>query len=207
MAVIGYLGNDADDGVQFSVSHEVFRTPNNMKWSGSARYSTHARHATHALTEFTGLDPDAFQFIPTDPDDIVIWLTDSYEKIMGVTVRPASPERNFIQWMASAIVLERVLTNYAANQNIPSRAVGDNLDALAELFYARERPRAKAAATTMRFTVSGPLSFAVLIPKGTRVTDAGKTLVWETLADAYVPAGESHADIKVRCQTPGKEGG
>lgn len=62
MAVIGYLGNDADDGVQFSVSHEVFRTPNNMKWSGSARYSTHARHAAHALTEFTGLDPDAFTF-------------------------------------------------------------------------------------------------------------------------------------------------
>lgn len=60
--MIGYLGRDAEDGVQFSVSHEVFRTPDNMKWSGSARYSTHARHATHALTEFTGLDPDAFTF-------------------------------------------------------------------------------------------------------------------------------------------------
>ena len=62
MAVIGYLGKDADNGVQFIVSHEVFRTPKNMVWGGSARYATHERHATHALTEFTGLDPDSFSF-------------------------------------------------------------------------------------------------------------------------------------------------
>ena len=48
-----------------------------------------------------------YQFIPTDPEDIIIWLTANYEEIMGVTVQPASPERNFIQWMAEAIVLER----------------------------------------------------------------------------------------------------
>lgn len=60
MAVIGYLGKDADDGIQFIVSREVFRTPKNMAWSGSARYAVHDRHNTHALTEFTGLDPDTF---------------------------------------------------------------------------------------------------------------------------------------------------
>ena len=147
-----------------------------------------------------------YQFIPTDPEDIIVWLTAMYEEITGVTVQPASPERNFIQWMAEAIVLERVLTNYAANQNIPSRAVGDNLDALAELFYEKERPKAKAATCTVRFTISEPQAFAVLIPKGTRVTDAGKKLVWETLADVYVNAGESYVDITVRCQTTGKQG-
>lgn len=62
MALIGYLGKSADDGIQFIVSREVFRTPKNMKWSGSARYATHERHNTHALTEFTGLDPDQFSF-------------------------------------------------------------------------------------------------------------------------------------------------
>ncbi len=147
-----------------------------------------------------------YKFIPTDPEDIIIWLTDIYEEIMGVTVQPASPEENFIHWMAEAIVLERVMTNYAANQNIPSRAVGDNLDALAELFYTRERPQAKAATCTMRFTISEPQAFAVLIPKGTRVTDARKTLVWETTADIYVKAGDTYIDEKVQCQTPGKVG-
>ncbi len=60
--MIGYLGTDANNGIQFVVSREVFRTPDNMKWSGSARYAVHNRHATHALTEFTGLDPDKFNF-------------------------------------------------------------------------------------------------------------------------------------------------
>ena len=147
-----------------------------------------------------------YQFIPTDPEDIVTWLISSYEDITGVTVQPASPERNFIQWMANAIVLERVMTNYAANQNIPSRAVGSNLDALAELFYEKERPQAKAAICTVRFTISEPQAFAVLIPKGTRVTDARKTLVWETLADVYVNIGVTYADITVQCQTPGTQG-
>ncbi len=58
----GFLGVSPADGILFSVSHEIFRTPKNMKWSGSARYATHNRHATHALTEFTGLDPDRFSF-------------------------------------------------------------------------------------------------------------------------------------------------
>ena len=147
-----------------------------------------------------------YKFIPTDPEDIIVWLTDIYEEIMGVTIQPASPERQFIQWMAEAIVLERVMTNYTANQNIPSRAVGENLDALAELFYTHERPQAKAATCTMRFTISEPQAFAVLIPKGTRVTDARQTLVWETLADVYVNIGESCADTKVQCQKPGEQG-
>lgn len=62
MALIGYLGKSAEDGIQFVVSREVFRTPKNLKWSGSVRYATHERHNTHALTEFTGIDPDRFSF-------------------------------------------------------------------------------------------------------------------------------------------------
>lgn len=62
MALMGYLGKDADNGIQFTVSREVFRTPKNLKWSGSARYAAHERHITNALTEFTGIDPDRFSF-------------------------------------------------------------------------------------------------------------------------------------------------
>jgi len=62
VAVVGYLGRDANSGIQFVVSREVFRTPKNMTWNGSARYAVHERHEPHALTEFTGLDPDNFTF-------------------------------------------------------------------------------------------------------------------------------------------------
>lgn len=62
MAVIGYLGTSAEEGLIFEVSYETLETIKNMVWSGSARYATHQRHLTHALTEFVGLDPDKITF-------------------------------------------------------------------------------------------------------------------------------------------------
>ena len=64
---------------------------------------------------------------------------------MKSTVRPASPEMQLIRWIAHVIIQERVLNNWTGNQNIPSRAEGENLDALAELTYIRSRPEAEAA--------------------------------------------------------------
>lgn len=54
---LGCLGE-----IIFTVSDDTVETINNFVWSGSARYSTHQRHLTSALTEFTGLDPDAITF-------------------------------------------------------------------------------------------------------------------------------------------------
>ena len=53
---------------------------------------------------------------------------------------------------------------------------------------------------------SEPQTFAVLIQKGTRVTDASNTLVWDTQEDVYVAPGETYADVKVLCQKKGKCG-
>lgn len=95
MAMIGYLGKDARSGIQFVVSREVFRTPKDMKWGGSARYSTHARHNTHALTEFTGLDPDFFSFemlltaeLGVNPlDEVVkIWEYEREGEALGLVI-------------------------------------------------------------------------------------------------------------------------
>ncbi len=62
MAVIGYLGTSAEEGIIFEASSEKTETPDNVVWSGSSRYATHQRHNTHALTEFTGMDPDKISF-------------------------------------------------------------------------------------------------------------------------------------------------
>ena len=148
-----------------------------------------------------------YQFVPTNPEDVETELIALYEAIFGTTVQPASPERLFIQYVAAAIIQERVINNYTGNQNIPSRAEGENLDALAELTYSKKRPEAKAATCTMRFSLSEAQKSAVLIPAGTRITDASKTLVWETREDNYVPIGETHIDVEnVTCQTTGTAG-
>lgn len=146
------------------------------------------------------------QFIPTDTGELVALLTAAYEKITGSNVSPASPERLFIQWVGNIIVQERVLTNYTGNQNVPSRAEGENLDALAELTNIQARPEAKPAVCTVRFAISEAQNTAILIRAGTRVTDPANTLIWETEADAYIPIGETSVELAVRCQTAGTIG-
>ena len=147
-----------------------------------------------------------YEFISTDAAALSALLVSAYEKITGITVQPASPEKLFIQWIAGILVQERALNNYTGNQNIPSRATGANLDALGELFYASARPQAKPAICTERFTISEAQNEAILIPAGTRVTDASSTLIWETVKDIYVSAGSTYADVQIRCQTPGTIG-
>lgn len=147
-----------------------------------------------------------YPFIPTDTDAVTALVTAVYERLTGTTVRPASPERLFIQWISSILVQERALANYAANQNIPSRAEGKNLDALAELTNCRPRPEAEPAVCTVRFSISQAQDTAILIPAGTRVTDTGGSLVWATQADVYIPIGETSVDALVRCLTPGLVG-
>lgn len=146
------------------------------------------------------------QFIPTDTGEVVALLTALYERITKTTAHPASPERQFIQYMANIIIQERVLSNYAANQNVPSRAEGENLDALAELTHINGRPEAKPAVCKVRFSISEAQDTAILIRAGTRVTDPANTLIWETEADAYVPIGETSVELPVRCQTAGTIG-
>lgn len=146
------------------------------------------------------------QFIPTDTGQVVALLTALYEEITKTTVQPASPERLFIQYMANIIIQERVLNNYTGNQNVPSRAEGENLDALAELTHIGSRPEAKAATCKVRFSISEAQDTAILIRAGTRVTDAKNTLIWETEDDAYIPIGETSIELIARCQTPGVVG-
>ena len=58
MAVMGYLGKSAEEGILFQLSSEKTVPLTGFTWSGSTRYAVHQRHNTHALTEYTGMDPD-----------------------------------------------------------------------------------------------------------------------------------------------------
>ena len=143
------------------------------------------------------------QFVDTDVSTLVSVMTTAYENLTGATVHPASPEKLFIQWVASLLLRAYAKLNYAANQNLPSRAEGANLDAVAELYFQQSRSPAKRAVCTVRFYVSAPQSFSVSIPSGTRVTDSARTLYWETTRNAVIPANASYIDLTVQCQTAG----
>lgn len=144
-----------------------------------------------------------YQFVSTDTDALVSELVAGYETITKTTVRPASPEKLFIQWVASVILQERVWNNYTGNQNIPSRASGADLDSLGELFYESVRPAAQPARCTVRFYISEAQNTAILVPAGTCVTDKSGEIFWLTTQDFYIDIGETFVDIPVQCDMPG----
>ena len=147
-----------------------------------------------------------YQFFDTSASELESDLISLYEQLSGVTVTPASPEKLFISWVASILVNAYVKMNYIGNQNIPSRASGDALDALGDMFYSVSRPQASAASCTERFTISEAQIVDITIPAGTRVTDASRTIIWETTEAVTIPAGSTYADATIVCQTPGTAG-
>ncbi len=146
------------------------------------------------------------EFVNTDPEAIDVALISLYEEITGETVLPASPVRLFISWVTDALAQILAMINHAANQNIPSRALGENLDALGELYFGKKRPQATPASVTIQFTISEAQTSAVLIPKGTRIAVSNYDIVFATEADAYVPIGDTAVTVHAVCQTAGEAG-
>ncbi len=147
-----------------------------------------------------------YKFVQTDTKGLIAELTAKYEEMTERTLQPSDPDKLFICWVADVIVQTRALINYSANQNIPSRAEAENLDALGEFVFNLKRPEAEPAECIMRFTLSEARDTAIAIPKGTRVTDGRRSFVWETSEDAAVPAGETGTYVRAVCQTAGSVG-
>lgn len=147
-----------------------------------------------------------YKFVDTDSESIEKTLVENYERLTGRTLLPADPDKIFISWVTQLIVQERALINFAAGQNIPSRAIGENLEALGEFIYNVKRPQAQPAEVDVRFEISAAQDFAVAIPKGTKITDTSQALTWETMEDTAVPIGAIYATARAVCQTAGEVG-
>ncbi|MCM1299682.1 MAG: baseplate J/gp47 family protein [Firmicutes bacterium] len=148
----------------------------------------------------------AYKFVQTDTEGIIAELAAKYEELTGRTLQPSDPDKLFISWVADIIVQTLALINYSANQNIPSRAEAENLDALGEFVFNLKRPEAEPAECIICFEISMPQEAAITIPKGTQVTDGSKSLVWETTEDTAVAIGETETAVRAVCQTAGTIG-
>ncbi len=85
----------------------------------------------------------------------------------------------------------------------PTYAEGEYLDSLAELFKGAERLEPEKARTTLQYTLSIPLEVATTIPAGTRATPDGE-IVFATLEDLTIPAGQRTGNVEAECQTEGE---
>ncbi len=147
-----------------------------------------------------------YQFVSDDIDEILPEFITQYELTTNRTVQPSSPVRLLISWMASLFVEAYARINYSGNQNIPSRAEDENLDAIGELFFDDTRPGASPATVTMEFTISEAQSTSVLIPAGTRVSTSDGEPIFQTSEDVYVPIGETSVTVRAECEEDGTSG-
>ena len=149
---------------------------------------------------------ELFNFIEVDESKIASMLISKFEELSGKTVHPASPERLFIGWATYFIIHILNQVNYVGNQNLPSRAIGSNLDALGEELFQLKRPTATAAVTTLEFAISEAQSSAIIIPAGTRVSTISGDPVFATDEDAVIAVGDTTVQVTATCQEVGTSG-
>lgn len=152
--------------------------------------------------------PD-IQFLETDTEIIESNMIALYEYMMkeqfqreNYKVYPASPERLFIAWCAAIVVQQRILIDETAKKNVPRYAYGEYLDSIAELFKDIERLSATPAVATFRCYISEAQEQSVIVPKGTRIAFDSE-IVFETMDELEIKAGETYGDVTGQCQTPG----
>lgn len=143
-------------------------------------------------------------FAGKDAEDILSDLIARYEEATGERVYPGDPVRLFLDTVAYELAYQRNLIDYAGKMNLLAYATGDYLDHLGA-FMGVYRLAAAAAACTVRFSLSEPLAFAVLIPAGTRVTNGGD-IYFATGETAQIASGESYADVACTCTSTGTGG-
>ncbi|KAA0257230.1 baseplate J/gp47 family protein [Deferribacter autotrophicus] len=143
-------------------------------------------------------------FVNVDTSKIEAEILQAYETISGKKLYPADPVRLILETVAYVVAILKNDINYTGKQNLLAYAKGEYLDKLGELLGVK-RTGATNAITTLRFFVSEPLAFDVLIPQGTRVTPDNK-IFFETMEEAKIIAGQLSVDVQAKCQTAGAVG-
>ena len=148
-------------------------------------------------SEFSGLE-----FIETDTETIINEMISDFEENYGRSLSAADPVMLLIKWFASLIVQERVLINYCANMNIPKYSKGVYLENLAEIFKDTRRKEAECATASFEFVLSQAQETNYTIPNGTRVSTSDD-IVFETVEDVVIVAGQTKAIVSGRCSVAG----
>lgn len=145
---------------------------------------------------------DEFTFLTAEsgltPQETENSIIKRYEELTGITLYPADPVRLFLKSLAYTLSVQNAVIDYAAKQNLLAYAQGLHLDHLGELLGVY-RKEAKPAQTLLRFGVSSALGFDASIPKGTRAAAKSGDVIFQTLENGVISAGETSADILAEC--------
>ena len=158
--------------------------------------------------------PD-IDFLETETETIISSMIALYEEMQkeagrdNYKVRPGSPERLFISWIAAIIVQQRTLINETAKMNVPRYAAKSEneeyLDSLAEIFKDTQRLPASPASAIFKFYISEAQQQSTIIPAGTRISFDG-VIMFATSDVLEIKAGETSGTVEAVCTQPGTVG-
>lgn len=144
-------------------------------------------------------------FAPQSAGETETAIITAYEAIAKATLQPGDPVRLFLESLAYVISVQNGLIDLAGKQNLLAYARGGHLDHLgAPMGVVRIQPQ--PARTTVRFGLDEALAFDVPIPAGTRVTTQSGGIMFATLNDAVIPAGELGVKAAVKATEAGAAG-
>ena len=141
-------------------------------------------------------------FIERDINKITQEMIAKYEQDTGKTLEPAQQERIMIDLIAYRENLLRIGIQEAAKQNLVNYATYPMLDYLGELVGV-ERLEPKKARTPIRAAMNTTKTFAVAIPAGTQIESKDGKVIFSTLENITIPAGQLYADVTAECETEG----
>lgn len=141
-----------------------------------------------------------FDFISIDSEKIKEFFRSSYRAIANPNLSAGSPECDFIDFVSYIFIIIIGLINYTSKQNFVNYADLPALKELGEMFKVPYQ-YAQASQTTMRYSLSTPLEYAYLIPKGSKVVVS--EIYFETEKDNYIIPGEIYIDVTSKCTQVG----
>lgn len=149
-------------------------------------------------------DLPKIDFATADPQQMAIEVVSTVEKLLGRTLERADPLRIFLRGVEAIIILQRLLIDQTAKQNLLAYATGDFLDHLGALVGC-ERLGTSAAVTTVELTLSTARQVTTTITAGTRIT-AGDDVYFALEDDVIFLAGETVKTAKANCTVAGEVG-
>lgn len=146
----------------------------------------------------------AVSFAPLDAQDVEQEIITTYERIAETSLYPGDPVRLLLESLAYTISIQSGLIDLAAKQNLLAFATGAHLDHLGALM-GTPRLEASSARATFRFSIGQTLAFPVLIPAGTRVCTADRSVTFATGSSAEIVAGALSVSVAGTADTAGTE--
>lgn len=142
----------------------------------------------------------AINFAEKSATEIRASIITATEAIIGRSLADGDPLRLFLESIATIIINQRSIIDFAAKQNLLSYVTDEYVDYLAELVGVT-RLAAKPAVTTIRFTLSTAQASVYTVPAGT-LLNAG-TLEFTTTEALEIPIGNTTGDVLAQCTTAG----